>query len=74
MDGVAVDLYPVEVVANGSKYEVLTFTYDATYARQFVTATPVGTEPQVAEAMVIDTEATEPVATEPEVTEPQVTE
>lgn len=74
VNGAIFNLYPVTVVENGSSYDVLTFTYDATYTRQFVTAVPDGTESIAIEALVEEPEATEPVVTETEATEPQVTE
>ena len=78
INGVEFNLYPVTVVENGSSYNVLTFSYDATYTRQFVTTEDVvalqAAEVMTIEALAEEPEATEPVATEPEVTEPQVTE
>lgn len=69
------NLYPVSETVD-KDHIVMTFTNQtsADQSRQYVTATPVGTESQVAEAMVIDTEATEPEVTEPVTTEPVVTE
>lgn len=77
-NGVEFNLYPVTIVQNGSGYSVLTFTYDATYTRQFVTTedvvAPQAAEVMSIEALVAEPEATEPVVTETEATEPQVTE
>ena len=38
--GVSFNLYPVQITANGSRYSILTFTYqdNANYQRQFITA------------------------------------